>query len=288
MIGLGFTLPQAVDSAIFIRFLEITRSEHHWPGPVVHAKRAYTVQARNICVDDYLAHPDYERTEGLLFWDSDQLPPAKIPRPDGSLEWFSEHLERVIAEHPDAMVIAGLYFDRSSEFKKTPDGLKFEKYPHEPVAYERAEQDGLVGYKYLDIERMHGEILRDRFTLHEVGGVGTGSMFIRKRVFEELKALKPNKGIFEAPETPQGYNLPTGRQWTEDLYFCEEVSQKLGYPIWLDSALESAHQGDQIWITSRHWYNARGVLTGEQSVVSLSDQQRLDAALEKRKRKLGR
>jgi hypothetical protein len=285
VIGLAFTLGEEINSSIFIRWLQILRSEHHWPGPVVYAKRAYTTQARNICVDDFLEHPDFPACEALLFWDSDQLPPAMIPTPDGGLEWFTEHLDRILHEHPDKMVIGGLYFNRNSEFKKTPDGSKFEEYPHEPVAYERTSVDGVVGYKYLDIPRMHGEILRDRFHLHSVGAVGTGSMLIRKQVFTELLTLKAPEAVFEAPPVPKGYNIPTGRQWTEDLYFCEEVSQKLNYPIWLDSAAESGHLGDQIWISSRHWYNARGVTTTNQPAPSPSDLARLEAAEQKRQRR---
>jgi hypothetical protein len=287
LVALAFTLGEEISSSIFIRWLQILRAgDYHWPGPVVFAKSAYTTQARNICVDDFLEHPDFAACRALLFWDSDQLPPAMIPRPDGSLEWFSEHVDRVLDENPEKMVIGGLYFNRNSEFKKTPDGSKFEEYPHEPVAYERTSDDGLVGYKYIDIPRMHNQVLHDRFHLHAVGAVGTGSMIIRKQVFVELLALKAPENVFEAPPVPKGAKIPSGRQWTEDLYFCEEVSQKLGYPIWLDSAMESGHRGDQIWISSRHWYNARGVMTKPQPVMSESDQLRFDAALEKRKRRL--
>jgi len=287
--ALAFTLGEEISSTIFIRFLQILRAgDYHWPGPVVFAKSAYTTQARNICIDDFIAHPDFAACRALLFWDSDQLPPAMIPRPDGSLEWFSQHVERILDENPDKMVIGGLYFNRNSEFKKTPDGQRFEEYPHEPVAYQRTtdEDTGVVGYKYLDIERMHQEILHKRFQLHQVGALGTGSMIIRKQVITELLTLKAPAAIFEAPPVPRSYKIPSGRQWTEDLYFCEEVSQKLGYPIWLDSALESGHRGDQIWISSRHWYNARGVMTAPQPIRSDLDERRLNEAIEKRKRRL--
>lgn len=288
LVALGFTLGEEISSTIFIRWLQILRAgDYHWPGPIVFAKSAYTTQARNICVDDFMAHPDYPLCRALLFWDSDQLPPAMIPRPDGSLEWFSQHVDRMLDENEDKMVIGGLYFNRNSEFKRTPDGTKFEEYPHEPVAYERHadEETGITGYKYLDIDRMHKEILHDRFHLHAVGALGTGSMIIRKQVFEELLALKAPENVFEAPPVPRSYKIPSGRQWTEDLYFCEEVSQRLNYPIWLDSAMESGHRGDQIWISSRHWYNARGVTTAPQRPVPESDQARLNAAIEKRQRK---
>src|SRR5207249_1957905 len=85
--ALAFTLGEEISSTIFIRFLQILRSEYHWPGPVVFAKSAYTTQARNICVDDFIQHPDFGACRAMLFWDSDQLPPAMIPTPDGGLEW---------------------------------------------------------------------------------------------------------------------------------------------------------------------------------------------------------
>lgn len=293
LVCLAFTLGEEISSTIFLRWIQILRSEYHWPGPVVFAKSAYTVQARNLCVDDFIAHEDFPLCRALLFWDSDQLPPAMIPKPDGTFEWFSQHVDRILDENPDKMVMGGLYFTRGSEFKRNPDGKTFAHMPHEPVLYERTVDtiSGVMGYKYIDMTRMHEEILHDRFHLHLVGGIGTGSMIIRKQVFAELLALKAPKAMFEAPESPHGSTLPSGRQWTEDLYFCEEVSQKLGYEIWCDSAMESGHAGDQIWISSRHYYNARGVMTAPSGLTTTphaateSDAARLNAAVEKRRRK---
>jgi hypothetical protein len=262
-IGLGFTLLQQVDSFVMMRWVELLRS-HYWPGPVLNGRAQYTVQARNIVVDDFMQRDQYPlpaddwepgELEALLFWDSDQLPAYVIPQRDGSIKVLTRHLQDLLVENPDKEVIAGLYFSRETEFLRDANGNVAE-FPHSPVAYERVEDPRHgYAYRYLSHERMTQEILTldGRYRLHQVGGVGTGAMLIRKSLLQRMTLARDGKPCFEAPPTDDG------RQWTEDLWFCDQV-QRLdpAASIWLDSANESAHQGDRIWIRSQHYLAAHG------------------------------
>lgn len=51
-----------------------------------------------------------------------------------------------------------------------------------------------------------------------------------------------------------------GTQFTEDVFFCDEIQKRLGEWIWLDTAMQSAHIAE-IWITSKHYLEAHGFNT---------------------------
>lgn len=302
-IGLGLTLLQQVDSFVMMRWVELLRS-HYWPGPVLNGRRAYVSMARNIIIDEFFQrdehpHPwdDWQpgELEGLLFWDSDQLPTMVIPQWDGSFKILTRHIQDLIVEHPEVECFGGLYFSRETDFVKNAAD-QIVKFPHEPVAYERLPDPRWGhGYRYLSWERMKNEILslEGRFKLHKVGGVGTGAMFIRKSLLQRMATGKQAGAMTEAMRYQRAAqlagddaeisdwlqikadamkqrasapmpifenpDLQDGRTWTEDLHFCEQV-QNLDPPgeIWLDAANESAHLGDRIWIRSQHYLAAHG------------------------------
>lgn len=280
-IGLGFTLLQQVDSFVMMRWVELLRS-HYWPGPVLNGRGQYTAQARNIVVEQFMQRDrfplpnidtwDSGELEGLLFWDSDQLPTFHIPQRDGTFKVLTRHLQDVLLENPEKELFVGLYFSRETEFLRGANG-QINEYPHSPVAYERVEdprQRTGYGYRYLSHERMVNEILplEGRYRLHKIGGGGTGAMLIRKSLLERMAVAdqqpKPppyNRRAEDQLPRPTFETPPVehGRSWTEDLWFCDKA-QHLDPPaeIWLDPANESAHQGDRIWIRSQHYLAAHG------------------------------
>jgi hypothetical protein len=259
-IALGLTLGREIDTMIALRWLDLLRS-HYWPGPIYAARRAYTVQARNIVIGDAMAEAG--AWDALLFWDSDQLPPKMVPAYG---EWEGGFLTAYLSWLCDTYpVVGGLYYSR--EQRSDPAHGVF---PFEPVAYERVEQgEGrAAGYRPLPPELLV-PMLRER-GVYRVGGVGTGSMLIRQDVLQRLAALKGPASIVSAPPVPEGATDRDGRpipgwQWTEDLWLCEEIRTLLEEEIYLDTAAESAHQGDNVWISSEHYLAVRGLLPGQQA-----------------------
>jgi hypothetical protein len=257
-IGLALTVMTHVDELIFRKWLLLLRS-YYWPGPITSGRGQYVSQARNICIEDFIAADkapgpidDWEagECEAMFFWDSDMLPPTVVRGAAGSLRLYTRHLQDLLVDNPDKDVFALLYFNRMTGFKQNKEGQIVE-FPHEPVAYNRT-PDG--AYRYLSWEQMTEQVLtlEGRQRLHAIDGGGTGAMLIRKRVLYRMaeEGLTP---WFENPD------VPGGRSWTEDLYFCEKL-RRLNPPVqvWLDSAGEAAHQGDRIWIQSQHYLAGRG------------------------------
>src|SRR5439155_26959668 len=75
--------------------------------------------------------------------------------------------------------------------------------------------------------------------LYPVGGGGTGLMLIRRDVLERMQALKGiNRAWETAPIEPEllkrirasGEDRANG-MWTEDVFFCMEVRQRLGITV---------------------------------------------------------
>jgi hypothetical protein len=238
-IFLGFTVGRELNSLVALSWIQLlTHQPHPFVGPA-SGRRGYVSQARNIVVAEFLASDaDY-----LLFLDSDQLPAHQVPAhgdwPGGML---GDYLQTITEG-----VVAGLYYSRESDFRP-------ERGPHEPVAY-MAQDDG---YRYLSLEEL-GPMLQHRGR-YPVDGAGTGFMMLRRDVLARMHGIKGGR-IFEDPPAP-GEQGAKGLSWTEDLYFCHQVRELMGEQVWLDTAIESAHLGDNIWITSQHYLSARGIMAG--------------------------
>lgn len=273
-VALGLTTERAWNNLIVLRWIDLLRS-HAWTGPLFYARGAPGfAAARNIVVKQ--AWERYDEWNSLLFWDSDQLPPHYFPWPGGGwdrrlpgwetrapsgAEHFLAYLDRLVAENPEKEVFAGLYFSRDT-------GMGDEQ-PFEPLAYHivPAHDEEPIGFRRLSPGELH-PMLRAR-GLYRVGGAGTGSMLIRKSVLERLAE---RKGLLPWLRDPQRKPAPLfeqqqlrtggqrGLQWTEDLFFCYEISQiEPPVTIWLDTVMESGHQTD-VWTSSEHYLATRGML----------------------------
>lgn len=262
LIALGIPTERAIHNYIFLRWLELLRS-YDWPGPIFYVRGAPGfAAARNTIMG--LAWASEEPWDALLFWDSDQLPPLAMPWPNHSNlrlpgwdtyaplgpEHFLHYLDRLLIENPDKEVVAGLYWSRDLGHDGKP--------PFEPLAYRaQPHEDGSPGFRHLSASEVVPMI--EARGLYRVDGAGTGSMLIRRSVFERLREAKAGRPLFEQPM------LTTGRQaglnWTEDLLFCHEISTLLDPPveIWLDTCMESGHQTD-VWVSTEHYLATRGML----------------------------
>lgn len=241
-VALGLTLLREMDAVVALRWFELLRS-YPWLGPTLNGRGQYTVQARNLVLEQAFARLD--EWDSLLFWDADQLPPLYMPKhhdfPGG---YFTEYVESLTEG-----VIGGLYYSREDDYDAAAG-----RFPHQPVAYYKGENEG---YRYLSLEELH-PMLRERGK-YKVDGIGTGSLLIQKDVLLRLRDLKAPRPIFEAPAVPAASGKP-GWQWTEDLYFCKEVTD-MGEEVWLDAAMESGHRGD-VWISTAIYLASRGVRSG--------------------------
>ena len=254
-IALGLTILREVDGKWAMRWMQALRS-HWWPGPIYNGKGQYTVMARNYVLRQ--AFDDLDSWDALLFWDSDNVPPLVVPGPlpnGWSGGWFLSYLDYLVQTQEDKAVIGGFYPSRE-DYWQTDQLGKVKAGPHEPIAYRR-NPDGTYGF--LSMEEVVPMLQRPN--LYPIGGVGTGTMLIRKETLLDLAELKAPKPVFEAPELKPGESGGgPGSQWTEDLYFCHEVATRLKKTIWLDSALQSAHIAE-VWITFAHYLEARGIST---------------------------
>ena len=285
-VALGLTIVNDVQPEIFLRWITLLRS-HWWPGPTYHARDMYVTQARNLVLHDALK--ESESWEALLFWDQDQLPPLLVP---GPLSWqasngefwqggfFTEYVQWLIKAEPHKKVIAGLYSSKQDDWELTNDDPpKIIMGPHDPVAY--TEENG--GYHHL-AEPEYLPMLMKR-GLYQVDGAGTGSMLIRREIVERMRELKGGD-IFEAPPSRGVADQIPGTQWTEDLYFCDQVRKELHETIWLDTAMESGHFQRKLR-TAQDYLQAHGYTTTphEQTSRALIEQARMARAEEKRERK---
>ena len=285
-IALGLTLLREVHSPVFLRWVNLLRS-HWWPGPVYHARDMYVTQARNLILRDFLRERDY--SDALLYWDVDQQPPLAVPGPlswqasTGEVwqgGWFTDYLQWVVGNEPHKKVLGGLYFSKQHDWELTEDG-RIVAGPHEPVAYYSPRDSG--GYRPLTTDELIPMLQRP--AIYKVDAVGTGSMLIRKDVIERMAELKGGD-IFEAPPVRNLNDQIPGSQWTEDTFFCEEVTKRLGEWIWLDTAMRSGHFADQL-VTDQDYLQKRGYVTQphEQATRAMIEQARIDAAEAKRERK---
>lgn len=265
-IALGLTLLSSVDAEVFLRWVDLLRT-HWWPGPVFHARDMYVTQARNLVLHKALKRKD--EWEALLFWDADQLPGLAVP---GPLPWqaangeiwkggfLTDYLDWLVVAEPHKKVIAGLYYSKEDNWEVTEAGAIIHG-PHDPVAYVSPEGKG---YHHLP-EELIVPMLQRR-GLYQVDGAGTGSMLIRKELIERMRELKGGD-IFEAPPSRgEGDQVP-GTQWTEDLYFCEQVRKELGETIWLDTAMESGHFQRRL-VVSKTYLEAHGFTTAPHEQTS--------------------
>lgn len=283
-IAFCLTLLAEVQAEVVLRWFNLFRS-HWWPGPIYHARDMYVTQARNFVLAQALREKDH--WDDVLFWDSDQMPPIEVP---GPLPWqaangefwqggfFTDYLQWLAESEPHKKVIGGLYYSKEDTIELTQDG-KLVHGPHDPVAYR--EHEG--GYHHLAESDLLPMLVRRG--LYQVDGVGTGSMLIRKEIIERMHELKGGD-IFEAPPARGVAGQEPGGQWTEDLYFCDQVRKELKEIVWLDTAMESAHFQRRP-VVSKTYLEAHGYTTGphEQSVRALMDQERMRAAQDKRERK---
>lgn len=274
--ALGLTTERDIRNLIFLRWIELLRS-YDWPGPLFYARGAPGfAAARNIVIKQ--AWERFEEWDALLFWDSDQLPPMWFPWPKHSNvklpgwetmaplgnENYLAYLDRLLRDNPDKEVVAGIYFSRDLGFTEEP--------PFEPLAYASVpgHDDEPDGFRRLAPSEL-GPMLHAR-GLYPVAGAGTGSMLIRKSVLVRLAEAKGLTAwledtkrkpapMFEQQQLRSGQQA--GLQWTEDLYFCWELTHTLDPPVqlWLDTIGESAHQTD-LWASSEHYLQARGMYAG--------------------------
>jgi hypothetical protein len=247
-------------------WLTLTRN-HWWPGPVYHARDMYVTQARNLVINEALANQD--EWDDLLFWDADQIPPAVIP---GPLSWagtksgkpwpggfFTEYIQWIAEEEPAKKIIGGAYPSKEDFWEVTAEGHVVHG-PHDPVAYWSPGGEGNLpgaGYHHLAPEQFISMLQRP--ALYRVHGVGTGSMLIRKEILLKLREIKGGD-VFEAPPARGSIGQAPGSQWTEDLYFCDEIQRKLGEWIWLDTAMQSEHLQRRP-VSFKHYLEGRGMST---------------------------
>jgi hypothetical protein len=242
-IALAIPLEKVVAGDVFGQWLTLLIEALAIPPAGIRFKKpyrfrpAYIVPARNGLTEQALAEPDWT---DFLFWDSDILPAP------GMLERLAELVTAPPYLADNGGVICGAYYLRSYPFEVQ----LFNPHPE------------AIGVQFIHPARWlaalkESQALRDAgkpAPLYPVGGGGTGIMLIRRDVLERLRDLKAPKPIWEAPPMEgklleqvraQGDDRAWGH-WTEDVFFCVEVAQRLGIQVYGDSDLRftGAHMGD--------------------------------------------
>ncbi len=268
-----------VDFDVLMQWVHVLRARW-WPGPTFTHRDLYPAEGRNVITAGALLERNLDTFDDFLWVDSDHLPsPAFIER---------------IAEYPlEVEAVGGTYFGR--------------EYPFDLQAWD-SEPD-LEGLKAIRPERIDNMLGRP--DLYPVGGVGTGWLFLRKRVLERMAEVKGLGYIWEirglSPELAGKLGL--GLVLGEDVVFCMELKRLLGIQVWLDTdpRIESQHIAT-MRIGRREWQAAHMVRPEHVAQLDLqalersghglevelaapaspADQQRLDAAAERRQRRLHR
>ncbi len=207
--------------------------------------------------------------------------------------YFTEYLQWLIEEEPTKQVIGGLYFSREAHWDIDKEG-KVRGSPHDPIAYWSPTGDG---YRHLTPQELVPMLQRPAlYHVHAVGTGSMlirKELLLRLRELKKPRAIfeapmigaRAEQRHFELVDEllaelgPEGdaYLMDdvadrlkdlrkwmegqgggdAGSQFTEDVFFCDEVQKRLNEWIWLDTAMQSAHIAE-LWITSRHYLEANG------------------------------
>jgi hypothetical protein len=234
-IALAMIVEKQAAGDVLGQWLEILRRSW-WPGPVFRMRPIYVVWGRNSITAGALDRPGDDWTD--LYWiDSDMLPDVGLVSRLYELTSMPEYLA------PDGGVICGSYYGRGYPFELQ----LFEKRPQEQGLFFIPPQRWLPLLE--QARRLYLEL--KSAPLLPIGGGGTGSMLIRRDVLQRMQDLKGRGQVWDTPPIPPemlaklkaaGEDKPGGT-WSEDVWFCVEVAEKLGIQVYADTdlRLSSAH-----------------------------------------------
>lgn len=254
-IALGIVLEKVVQGDVFGQWIELLRRAH-FPGPTYRMRPLYVVQGRNQLVTQALEAP-VDAWDDFYFYDSDMLPEVEL------VSRLVELADSPLYQSPSGGVICGHYYGRD--------------VPHELQLFQpRPERKGLY---FIPPDRWLPALIRARqqyldrqpADLIPIGGGGTGSMLIRRDVLQRMQDLKGRGNIFETHEIGQEVRVemaggPTswaGETWSEDIWFCIEVAERLGVQVYGDTDLRmsSAHLAERR-VSIDDYIRSHAVMTG--------------------------
>lgn len=219
-----------VEFDVLMQWIHILRSDW-WPGPTYTHRDTYPGEGRNVITAGALTHDSWD---DFLWVDSDHLPsPAFVER---------------LRQYPKTCkVVVGAYFLR--------------EYPFDLQAWEAdPEEHGIV-----QIHPQRIMAMLDQPGLYEVGGGGTGWMFIRREIMERLATILGPTHLFDIHgwTAEMEAKLGAGVIIGEDVSFCIAVRKHLGEKIWLDThpMIQSAHMGSERY-GAPHWKAAHVIPAG--------------------------